>query len=93
MKITFLKDYQGPQSGNELYRTGAEADLPAAAWLVGEGHARVGWGSEETVAPATPTGPDYAAMSYKQLQAAAKADGIKANQPRARLIEALIESG
>jgi len=46
MKITFLQEYIGTQTGNSLYKPGMQADLPAGAWLVEMGIAYTGWGSK-----------------------------------------------
>lgn len=44
MKITFTHDHQSPVSGNELYRQGAQADLPKGQALIDAGVAYAGWG-------------------------------------------------
>jgi predicted flap endonuclease-1-like 5' DNA nuclease len=58
MNITFTQDYQGYETGNEFYRTGAKATMPHGERLVALGVAFAGWGSAptpqadpETVAP------------------------------------------
>jgi hypothetical protein len=49
MKITFTKNFQGIESGNEFYKAGTEADLRRGEELVNLKVARVGWGSEISV--------------------------------------------
>ena len=87
MKITFIKDFIGPASGNSFYGVGDQADLPRAAELIELGVAREGWGPIAAASNGSdPAGPE---PSYRDLQKAAKAAGIRANQPRAALERAL----
>lgn len=44
MNVTFLSDYQGAETGNELYRRGDTATLDAAEHLIALGIAVSGWG-------------------------------------------------
>jgi len=45
MNITFLRDHQSRETGNELYRAGTRATLENGAVLVAAGAAREGWGT------------------------------------------------
>lgn len=92
MKVTFVKEYQGPQSGNELYRVNDEADLLAGQWLIDEGIAREGWGPvkvEKPPEPAPEPAPDFASMTVAQLRKAAKDAGLSSSGTKAQLIERL----
>lgn len=43
MNVTFLSDYQGPETGNELYRRGDRVTLERCAYLIAAGVVVEGW--------------------------------------------------
>ena len=43
MNVTFLSDYQGPETGNELYRRGDRVTLERCAHLIAAGVVAEGW--------------------------------------------------
>lgn len=43
MNVTFLNDYQGPETGNELYRRGDKVTLERCAHLIAAGVVVEGW--------------------------------------------------
>ena len=43
MNVTFLTDYQGPETGNELYCRGDKVTLERCAHLIAAGVVVVGW--------------------------------------------------
>ena len=94
MKITFTQDHQSPQSGNEYYKAGAQADLPRGAALIALGVAREGWAPVVIPVivpePVTEQAPDYNSMTVVQLIDEAKARGVSyAGLRKADLVSAL----
>lgn len=43
MNVTFLSDYQGTETGNELYRRGDRVTLERCAYLIAAGVVVEGW--------------------------------------------------
>jgi hypothetical protein len=57
MKITFTKNFQGIESGNEFYKAGVEADLRRGNELVNLKVAKFGWASETPIKKMTKKTP------------------------------------